>query len=88
MATIGQTHWATVSVRLTVSLGNNEVSHYSPDRFLTRPPEDAHGAIIPVSYDAVGLHDNDCVKSGFQDQAQLLPPWIPARKVRSRTAND
>ena len=88
MATIGQTHWATVSVRLTVSLGNNEVSHYSPDRLFARPPKDTHRAIIPVSYDAVGLHDNDRIKRGFQDQAQLLPPWIPAGKVRSRTAND
>jgi hypothetical protein len=58
-----------VSVRFTISLGNYEVSHYSPDCVLARPPKDAHGAIIPIGYDAVGLHNNDRIKSGFQDQA-------------------
>jgi hypothetical protein len=75
-------------VCLTVSLGNDEVSHYPPDRLLARPAKDAHGAIIPISYDAVGLHDNDRIKSCFEDQAQLVPPWIPTGKVRSRIAND
>jgi hypothetical protein len=59
-----------------------------PDRLLARPPKDAHGAIIPISYDAVGFHDNDRIESSFQDQAQLIPPWIPTRKLRSRIANN
>src|SRR5262249_25978927 len=90
-----------VSVRFTVSLGNDEVGHYSTDRLVAGPPKDAHSAIIPISYDAVRLHDNCRIKSGFQDRAQLVPPchiksgfqdraqfvlpWIQA--VRSRIDN-
>jgi hypothetical protein len=57
-------------VRFTVSLGNDEVGHRSPHRLVARPPKDAHGAIIPISYDAVRFHDDYRIESGFQDRKQ------------------
>jgi len=53
------------SVRFAVSLRNNQVGHYSPDRLLAWPAKDAYGAIIPISYGAVGLHNNDRIKRSF-----------------------
>jgi hypothetical protein len=75
-----------LSVRFTVSLRNDQIGHCAPDRLVARPPKDVHGVIIPISYDAVVLHHNDRIKSGFKDRAQLVPPLIQA--VRFRIAND
>jgi hypothetical protein len=61
-----------VSVSIAVSLGDDEVGHCPPDGLAARPPEDAHGAIVPIEHDAVGPHDNDRIKSSFQDQPQRV----------------
>jgi len=75
-----------LSVRFTVSLRNDEVSHYTPDRLLARPPKDGRSAIIPIGYNPVGFHDNYGIERGLQDRAQIIPSWIQV--IRSRIAND
>jgi hypothetical protein len=57
-------------VSLAVSLRDDEVGHRPSNRLVVRPPEHIRCAIIPISHDPIGLHDNYGIKSGFQDQAQ------------------
>jgi hypothetical protein len=59
-----------VSVCFAVSLGDDEVGHCPADCLVARPAENARSTIIPIDHDAVRLHDNHCIKSGFQHQAQ------------------
>jgi hypothetical protein len=64
-----------VSVCLSVSLGDDEVGHCPADCLVSRPAENACGTIIPIGHDAVRLHDNHCIKCGFQHQAQGDRVW-------------
>jgi hypothetical protein len=77
-----------VSVRISVSLGDDEVGHCPADRLVSRPAENACGTIIPIGHYAVRLHDNYCIKSGFQHHAQGVSRRGRARmKAHSFWAN-
>jgi hypothetical protein len=70
-----------MSVCFAISFRDNEVGQCPPNGFLSRPPENARGSIVPIIDDAVGSHDNYRIKSGFQDQAPPAPVRGQAGKV-------
>jgi hypothetical protein len=72
------------SVRAAVSLGDDEVGQYPPDRIGSRPSEEALGAIVPMGHDAVGIHDDYCIKGGFQYQPEPVARWRQVGKIAFR----
>jgi hypothetical protein len=61
-----------VLVGFAIALGNDEIRHRVPDRFLARPAEHVHSLIVPIGDDPVVPHDDHRIERGLQDEAQCI----------------
>jgi hypothetical protein len=61
-----------VLVGHAIALGNDEIRHRAPDRFLACPTEHVHSAIVPTGDHSILPHDDHSIERGLQDEAQCI----------------
>ncbi len=69
-------------MRITIALGNDQVSEHPANCFLTRPAEGALCLSVPVDHKPARVHRNERLVSTIQHRAEILGWLLPSETQR------